>query len=186
VGKALGGGVLPVSAFAATLSVAGWTIAYVVGDLGAGAALIDRALVLSPNLAMPWFHSGVTRVFLGEPNLATEHLARAMRLSPVDPIFFSMEALTAFAHFVAGQYDEALSWSEKASCEQRHYVPGMVILAASGALAQQTAKAQNAIMRLREQNTSLRISNLKDWFPFRRPQDLAKLAEGLRKAGLQE
>jgi TolB-like protein/class 3 adenylate cyclase len=156
------------------------------GDLDAGATLIDRALVLSPNLAMGWLCSGWARIWLGEPNVAIEHLARAMRLSPVDPVFFAMQAATALAHFIAGRYDEALSWSEKALWEQPRFLPGTVILAASGALAGQTAKAQSAMAHLREQNTPLRVSNLKDWFPFRRPQDVVKLADGLRKAGLPE
>ena len=37
--------------------------------------------------------------------------------------------------------------------------------------------------RLRQLDPNLRISNLSDRCPFRRPDDLAKLAEGLRQAG---
>jgi TolB-like protein len=155
-------------------------------NLNAGAAMIDRALVLSPNLAMAWLCSGWARIWQGEPELAIEHLARAMRLSPIDPMLFAMQAATAFAHFIAGRSDEALSWSEKASWEQPLYLPGTIIFAASSALAGQLVKTQNAMARLLHHNTPLRISNLKDWCPFRRPQDLAKLAEGLRKAGLPE
>ncbi|MET0710440.1 MAG: adenylate/guanylate cyclase domain-containing protein [Tardiphaga sp.] len=156
------------------------------GDLDAGAAMIDRALALSPNLAIAWLNSGWARIWQGEPELATEHLARAMRLSPIDPVLFSMQAATAFAHFIAGRSDEALSWSEKASWEQPLYLTGTVIFAASSAVAGQLVRAQNAMARLLHHNTPLRISNLKDFYPFRRPQDLAKLAEGLRKAGLPE
>ena len=155
-------------------------------DLDAGAAMIDRALVLSPNLAMAWLCSGWARIWQGAPELAIEHLARAMRLSPIDPMLFAMQAATAFAHFIAGRSDEALSWSEKASWEQPLYLPGTIIFAASSALAGQLVKSQNAMARLLHHNTPLRISNLKDWCPFRRPQDLAKLAEGLRKAGLPD
>jgi hypothetical protein len=57
-----------------------------------------------------------------------------MRLSPIDPVLFAMQAATAFAHFIAGRYDEALSWSEKASWEQPLYLPGTIIFAASSAL----------------------------------------------------
>jgi hypothetical protein len=32
----------------------------------------------------------------------------------------------------------------------------------------------------------LRISNFTDWLPLRRPPDIAKYEEGLRKAGLPE
>jgi hypothetical protein len=40
--------------------------------------------------------------------------------------------------------------------------------------------------RARQLDPSLRTSNLQILFPFRRPEDLARLAEGLRLAGLPE
>ena len=40
--------------------------------------------------------------------------------------------------------------------------------------------------RLRELDPSLRVSNLGEVYPLRRREDLAKLAEGLRKAGLPD
>jgi hypothetical protein len=39
---------------------------------------------------------------------------------------------------------------------------------------------------LRQLDPALRISNLKDWLPLRRPEDLATFADGLRRAGLPE
>ena len=40
--------------------------------------------------------------------------------------------------------------------------------------------------RLRALDPALRLSNLKDLLPFRRPEDFARWAEGLRRAGLPE
>jgi hypothetical protein len=60
------------------------------------------------------------------------------------------------------------------------------VVAASGALAGRLEEAQKAMARLRQLEPALRISNLKEFFPFRRPEDLAKWAEGLRRAGLPE
>ena len=68
------------------------------GDLDAGAALIDRAIALNINLAHGWFCSGMVRVYLGEPELAVEHLAHAMRLSPFDPLMPGMQTAMASAH----------------------------------------------------------------------------------------
>ena len=67
------------------LSASGWALAFMVRDLEAGATLIDRALVLNSNMAEAWLRGGWVKIFLGEPELAIERLARAMRLSPVDP-----------------------------------------------------------------------------------------------------
>ncbi|SEC69255.1 adenylate cyclase [Rhizobiales bacterium GAS188] len=75
---------------------AGYSLAYVVGELDYGAALIDRALQFNPNLARAWNLSGWVRIWLGEPEVAIEHLTRAMRLSPLDPAFHSMQTATSF------------------------------------------------------------------------------------------
>jgi hypothetical protein len=60
------------------------------------------------------------------------------------------------------------------------------IIAASHALAGHTDEARRAMDHLRHLDATLRISNLEDWLPIRRPQDLATFADGLRKAGLPE
>ncbi|HVH83282.1 MAG TPA: adenylate/guanylate cyclase domain-containing protein, partial [Steroidobacteraceae bacterium] len=75
---------------AAALSTSGMALAYVVGDLDDGAAFIDRALALNPNLAAAWYYSGWARIWLGEPDSAIEPISRAMRLSPLDPLINRM------------------------------------------------------------------------------------------------
>jgi hypothetical protein len=47
-------------------------------------------------------------------------------------------------------------------------------------------KAKQAMQRLRELDPALRVSNLKEWLPIQRPEDLARFAQGLRMAGLPE
>jgi tetratricopeptide (TPR) repeat protein len=171
---------------AVALCLGGFGLAYVVGDLAGGTAMIDRALVLNPNLAVAWSWSGWVRTFHGEPEVAISHLERAMRLSPLDRHMFSMQCGTAFAHFYAGRYDEASSWAERSLQEQAAHSPALRILAASSALAGRLDDAHAAIVRFRQLEPAFRISDLKDRTPLRRPQDLARLVDGLRKAGLPE
>ncbi len=61
------------------LCTGGIALAFVAGEPGAGAALIERALMLNPNHAWAWLFSAWTRVWLGEPETAIEHVDRAMR-----------------------------------------------------------------------------------------------------------
>ena len=96
---------------AVALSYGGFALAYVAGELDAGMAFIDRALLLNPNLATAWIVSGWVRVWRGEPEVAIEHLARATRLSPLDPLTNRTRTTTAHAHFFAGRYGEAASWA---------------------------------------------------------------------------
>ena len=171
---------------AVALYTAGYALAFVVGDLDDGAAFVDRAIELNTNLAWAWLLSGWTKIWLGEPEIAIQHVARAVRLSPHDPQIFNMHAATASAHFFAGRYFEALSWAQMAVREQPNICIPTCMAAASGALTGRLVEAEKAIAQLRHIDPALRISNLKDVFPIRRPEDFASLAEGLRKAGLLE
>jgi TolB-like protein len=171
---------------AVALARGGHALALLVGDLDSGVAFIDRALALDPNLARGWNASGWVRVYRGEPELAIEHQARAMRLSPLDPTLYHMRVGTAFAHMLAGRFDEASSWAERAYREEPNYHPAAIVRAASNALAGRMEDASVAMDRLRQIDPAVRISNLKERHPIRRPADLARFVEGLRKAGLPE
>ena len=161
-------------------------LGYVVGDLDTAVNFVDRALMLNQNLAVAWYASGWICVFLGDLDVAIKHFAHAMRLSPLDPHSIGMQAGTAFAHFLAGRYDEASSWAEKALWEQTNYATTLRIAAASYALAGRLVEARKIMARLSELDPALRVSNVKDWVPLRRPEDLARVEDGLRKAGLPE
>jgi tetratricopeptide (TPR) repeat protein len=112
------------------LYAGGFALAQVEGHLDAGAALIDRALALDPNLAATWHTSGWVRIHLREPEAAIEHLTRAMRLNPVDPQLYMMQHGMAAAYFLAGRYEEASSWAEKALREHPNYLPAIRMSAA--------------------------------------------------------
>jgi TolB-like protein len=168
-------------------AVAGWALAYVVRDLGVGAALIDRALVLNSNSAEAWNFGGWVKNFLGEPEPAIERFARAMRLSPLDPRLTTMRSGTAHAHFLLGRYDEAASWAALALQDRPDFQPGLRIAAASNAMAGRPDEAHKAMARLRQLNPALRVSALKNvQAPYRRAEDLSRYEEGLRRAGLPE
>ena len=172
---------------AIALAASGWALAFVVRDLGVGAALIDRALVLNSNLAEAWSSGGWVKAYLGEPELAIERFARGMRLSPLDPLAMSMRTGTAYAHFFLGRYDEAASWAAMALQDSQDFQPGLRIAAASNAMARRPEQARRAVARLRQLNPALHVSTLKDVVgPYQRAEDLSRYEEGLRQAGLPE
>jgi tetratricopeptide (TPR) repeat protein len=169
---------------AVALTRGGHALGHLAGDVDGGIALIDRAL--NSNLASAWFLGGYLRVLNGEPDGATGYFERAMRLSPLDPEMYRMQAGMAMAHLFAGRFDTASSWAEKAFRQLPSFLGLVGVMAASHALAGRTDEAQRAISHLRQLDPTLRISSLGDWLPIRRPKDLATFADGLRRAGLQE
>ncbi len=166
---------------AIALCEAGFALAFVVGELDQGAALIDRAIALNPNLATAWRFSGYTRVFLGEPDTAIKHLEQAIRLSPLDPLSFIVHNGIALAHFFSGRYEQAAAAAEKAG---PNYVTGLLMAAVSLALAGRTEDSNRALARLRELDPTACTTTFTGLWPLRRPEDLARFSEGLRKIGL--
>jgi Tfp pilus assembly protein PilF len=154
-------------------------------ELDTGAGLIGEALSLNPNLAAGWLAIGWVKVWLGQADDAVDCFAKALRLSPVDPYMFNMQAGMASGHFIAGRYADACVWSDRAVGSQSTFGPALRVGAASQALAGRTERAQQLMALLRAADPSLRVSNLEDRAPWSRA-GLAALVDGLRKAGLPE
>jgi adenylate cyclase len=171
---------------AVALSCAGSALAYVVGDVEDGDAVIEKALLLNPNLAWAWYSSSWVKIYLGEPEMAIERVGRAMRLSPHDPHAFIMYCVMAYAHFFSGRYAEAASWAESALRDRPDHVAALRLLASSAAMLGRQEQAAKAMKRSREIDPFSRLSNLSDRIPLRRPEHLATLIDSLRKAGMPE
>jgi len=171
---------------AVALTRGGHALAHFVDDIHGSIALIDRALALDPNLAAAWFLGGFLRIERGEPEAAIEYFTHAMRFSPLDPEMFRIQGGMALAHLLAGRFDAASSWAEKAYRELPSFLMVVAVIVASHALAGRADEARRAMMHLRQLDPAFRISKIADWLPLRRPRDLAILADGLRKVGLPE
>ena len=171
---------------AVALTRGGHALAHLAGDVEGAIALVDKALVLNPNLAAAWFLGGFLRTERGEPDAAIEFFTRAMRFSPLDPEMFRMQAGMALSHLFAGRFDMASSWAEQSFRQLPTFLAVVAIIAASHPLAGRTEQAQTAVRHLQKLDPAFRVSSLEGWIPIRRPEHLARFATGLRMAGLPE
>jgi TolB-like protein len=163
--------------------------AHAIGQLGreyeAAEEINDRALALDPSFAVAWISGGWMKVWRAEGAEAISRFARAMRLSPVDPYMFAMQAGIAAAHLVAGRDDQARLWAERALRSQLISGPLLRVAVASLALSGRGEAARNALAILRAADPGLRIGTLHRRSPWG-PAAMARLVEGLRRAGLPE
>ncbi|WP_407158910.1 winged helix-turn-helix domain-containing tetratricopeptide repeat protein [Bradyrhizobium sp. STM 3557] len=171
---------------AVALARSGHALLHLAGEIDAGIALIDRALVLNPNLAFSWALSAYARMWDGDIDGALTRFAQAMRLSPLDPEMYRMKAGIAAAHMFAGRYDLASSWAEESFLHMPSFLLVLAVIAASHALAGRQIRARQAVARVRELDPNMRISNLSDYLVIRSPEHQAIFMDGLRKAGLPE
>ena len=70
-----------------------------------------------------------------------------MRLNPLDPLLPSMDQAIASPHFVAGRYDEAVTWPERVLVKRSRNLAAIWLIAAGHALAGRQEQAQAATAR---------------------------------------
>jgi predicted Zn-dependent protease len=123
---------------------------------------------------------------MGRPDEALERLQNVWRLNPFDPLNFYFWIVAGIAEFIAGRYAEAIAWLRKSTRANPRFIASHRMLAASQALAGDEAGAKAAAADVLAVDPSFRVSSFVSWYPLRRPDDLARLAEGLRAAGLPD
>jgi TolB-like protein len=154
---------------------------YVLEEPETGSAFAARAVALDPNLVMARIWAGWAQIYLGNHDAAIEQFSAAIRLSPIDPHLFLPQTGMAFAQFFAGRYEESLSWATSAIQRQPNLPGAQRILMANLAMAGRIAEARAVL----QTDSALRISGIKS-APFRRLEDVEKLGQAWRIAGVPE
>ena len=111
-------------------------------------------------------------------SLPGAHLGRTASTVALAVIFDLLVQVTAS--------EEAHACAQAAQRELSNFPLAPAVVAASAALSGRNTDAASAIARLRQIDPELCLSNLALWIPLRRPEDAARWAEGLRRAGLPE
>jgi TolB-like protein/class 3 adenylate cyclase len=163
------------------LARAGQVISHLMGEVEEGAVLVSRAINLDPNLVIARYSRGGEHLWLGEVDAALEQFHAAVRLSPLDPLLFFSQIGIAYAHFMAGRYDEGSSWARSAVLQRPNYLDAQFILAACLAMSGRVEEARAVRARLVQQKPVRRIS-----WKFRRAEDIERLSHACRIAGIPE
>jgi adenylate cyclase len=170
-----------------TLWMGGAAISALAGDMATAEGAVERALLLNPNSAYAWMARGWVSYYQNRPGPALDACERAMRLSPLDPLGYLFTALLAFAHTIAGRYEEALAWVDRSLREQPRHRATVNLQVILYALLGRTDDARRSLGRLQEIVYGLTIANYREFLaPQLAPEILALYVEALRKAGLPE
>jgi adenylate cyclase len=128
---------------------AAYALGYFGEDIGIALALADRALEMNPSFAVGWYYSAYLRLWAGLCDLAIEHLATAVRLSPHD---MAARALfgTGLAYFMGSRFEEARAKLLSSLQEYPGWAPNYRFLAACCAQMGRMDEARDFIRRLRD------------------------------------
>ena len=168
------------------LWMAAIAIALAGGHVEEGVALVDRSLALNPNSSEALTYSGMLRAYLGESDLALEHLALSTRLSPLDVQTYNKHTAAAFAHFVAGRWEDALAASDRALLHKMDYQPPLRMRAACLGLLDRIAEGRRAVARLLATSPGETLNTSQAYYrvALRTPGCCDTLIDGLRRSGL--
>jgi tetratricopeptide (TPR) repeat protein len=124
----------------------------------------------------------------GRTDEAIKEAETAIRLSPPDPELYHFFYAIGMAHFVAGRYDQAATWGEKAENERPAGIGfgPLRLLASSYAHLDRLDEAREAFASVLEVTPRISATGIRNAIHFGRPDDLERFLEGLRKAGLPE
>jgi adenylate cyclase len=168
------------------LDFAGLALAQLAGDNHAALSALDQAIVLNPNFALAFGHRAVVLAYLDRPEEAIPSAHQAIRLSPLDPAIFSFYQALALAELAAGRYEAGLSWAEAAMRENGGMPALRLKLSLCGYLGRHD-EARASLSRVREFQCEPTIAGVMRSLPKGVvPQLAARVAEGLRRAGVPE
>jgi len=157
---------------------AAMTLAVFGEDIDAMMLLVDRALALNPGYALGWLVSGFLRLWAGQTDLAIEHAAVALRLSP-RALAGDATFLTGAALFFGRRFEEAIPRLRVAIEDQPVFQTRYRFLAACYAHAGLLDEAHATIARLRAITSEVMVNYP---LPFRDPQHRELYFSGLRLA----
>jgi adenylate cyclase len=164
----------------------GATLSILQVDQSRPLVFIERALALDATFAWAWTRQGYAFAYSGRPRDGLRSLQHAIALSPDDPVLFNAYAGMATCHFILGNYEEAVRWTQRSL----HDRPGMVwanrLLATAAAHAGDLDLARSAVQRLLAAHPDLTIRHVVGAIHNIDGAYLDRYVQGLKLAGLPE
>lgn len=168
---------------ALALAIYGQLHGYLRKDHEAALELLNEAVAISPSCALAWTFGSFTSGILGDTASALDRARRAVRLSPIGPEAGPWhEHGLSQAHYLAGEYDEAIEWAQIAA-KHGGQSSNLRCLIAALVAAERLQDAQMVATRFLEANPRFHCGTFRAYTPLRGAvADL--FVERLRQAGL--
>lgn len=147
---------------------------------------VGRSLRINPSFAQGHYALGFLEAHSGLHVQALPDLAAAERLSPLDPLLFAVEGTRAIAFVIKGQYDEAASWSVRATSEPNAHFHIKAIAAACLALAGRQAQAQAFAQEACRDHPGYTLCTFERSFPHKFENHQRLMEQALCQAGIPE
>jgi adenylate cyclase len=147
-------------------------------------AAARRAVSLNPALDFAWYTLGQALLWSGRAGEAVDAVDRALALGPHTPYNWNMHVVAAIARYMSGDYEGSHSHARRVCDLMPDWPRGHGYAVAALAQLGRIDEARAEGKRIRERWPDLGVASYAG-LPFQ-PDQLERLVEGLRKAGLAD
>jgi TolB-like protein/DNA-binding winged helix-turn-helix (wHTH) protein len=137
------------------------------GDLESSLGWLERSTAINPNYAQGIYARAWTEALAARAQEGRLHVDSAMRLSPLDPLYYAMLGTRALIHMAVGEDAEGADWAERAARSPGAHVLIAMIAAAAHALNGDAARAALWAANVRERNAVLSREDFCRSFPMK-------------------
>ncbi len=152
-------------------------------DLESARSWLERATSLCPNYAQGMYALAWTNTIAGAELDGRDQIDQAMRLSPLDPLYYAMLGARGFTHIARGEYPEATVWTEQAARSPGAHVFMALLAAIAQALAGDAMRAAAWATDVRERGPGLSSADFFRGYPVTAEPMRSRIAEALRGLG---
>ncbi|SMX47907.1 LuxR C-terminal-related transcriptional regulator [Maliponia aquimaris] len=150
--------------------------------LDEGIAALERAVELNPNCSLAYGSLGTALAIAGRAPESIAHQDIAIRMNPRDPsIFFRFSGL-ALAHYVAGDFEHAILWAERAIHRMPRWYLAHFLLAASHVALARPEQARAAATACRAVLPGISVRDA-ERMPLKDAARMREFRERLRASG---
>ena len=170
---------------AQSLAIYGHVQSFLLHDFQKATIYLDRAIEAGPSSALAYTMSCATCCYLGQGELAIERGQQGLRLSPVDAHRFWHEGVLGQAHYINGDYAQAVAFARMAAGHNAGVAFNLRCLTASLVALERMDEARGAAQQLLRVQPAFRLSSYKPRCPFK-DKTLDTWINRLRQAGLPD
>ncbi|HEX6138727.1 MAG TPA: adenylate/guanylate cyclase domain-containing protein [Casimicrobiaceae bacterium] len=169
---------------ALALTIHGFVHTNLLKQFDAAAESYDLALSVNPNESLAWLLKGTLHAFKGEGAQAVEGTSRALRLSPLDPLRYFYDSLSATAAMSAGHYEQAIAFARSSLRLNRTHTSTYRALAISQWQLGRHEDARRSVAELMRLEPSLTVSKWLERSPSSAFATGRMWSDALRQAGM--
>jgi adenylate cyclase len=143
----------------------------------------EKAVALNPNSADLHYRLGKVLIFVRRWEESISEYKKAIRLNPIPPNYYFWSLGWAYAW--AGQYEEGITWGEKAVRQQPDDIFARIMMATVYSFSGKEEEAQAEAAEVMRIDPNFSLEKYAKIVTYKYKDDKERAIEALRKAGLK-